>query len=116
MAQPAIVHVNPLEAVRPVMAKADLNELEAWRRQVGAAVARCFALAGLTQKEAAARLAKDPAQVARWIAGLERPHVDLLLSVPELRQPFVLAMCELAGADVEIETVIRVKRGDRCAR
>jgi hypothetical protein len=92
------------------MAKADLKNLEMWRTAMGRSVARCFELAGKTQKEGAALVERDAAQVARWIAGTERPQFDALFAVDELRQPLIVALAELAGAGVELETVIRVRR------
>lgn len=93
------------------MAKAVLKNLEKpWRQRVGEAIQRCFSLAGVTQKEAAALLDLDPGQVGRWLAGTERPQFDRLFSVPRLQQPLVIAICELVGTAVELETVIRVRR------
>lgn len=89
---------------------ADLNKVEAdWKVQIGHAIQRCFSLAGLTQKEGAAKVGRDQAQVARWISGAERPQLDLLFAVEDLRQPLVLALAELAG-NVEVQTVITIRR------
>lgn len=103
-------HLDRLE-MRPTMAKADLKNLEdRWREQVGRAVQRCFLLAGRSQKEAAALIGRDAAQVQRWIAGTERPQFDAIFAVDELRQALVIALAELAGAGVEVETVVRISR------
>lgn len=92
------------------MAKA-LNKNEtAWRAQIGQAVQRCFALAGVTQKEAAALLERDAAQIARWISAVERAQIDAIFAVERLRQPLVQAFAELAGDGVEVETTIRIRR------
>lgn len=105
---------KPLDARHLVshepMAKADLKNLETWKASLGTAVQRCFDLAGVSQKEGAALVARDPAQVQRWIAGSERPQFDALFAVDRLRQPIVIALAEIAGQGVELETVIRVKR------
>lgn len=99
-----------LENLHPAMAKADLKKVE-WREQVGGAIERALSLAGLTQKEGWALLGhNDGAQLNRWIKGTERPQFDVLFSVEQLRQPLVLALCELAGAGVEIETTVRIRR------
>lgn len=92
-------------------AKAALNKVENvdFRAQIGACLQRAFALAGRSQKEAAALMGVEPPQVARWIAGTERPQFDRLFSVPELRQPLVVALAALAE-DVEVVTEIRFKR------
>jgi len=101
-------HLDTLENLRPAMAKADLKKVEpSWRTQIGRAIQRCFALAGLTQKEAAAKVDRDQAQVARWCSGAERAQFDALFAVEELRGPLVVALAELAG--VEVDTVIRVR-------
>lgn len=92
------------------MAKADLKKVEDWRGQMGQSVARCFALAGVSQKEGAALIGREAAQVSRWIAGTERPQFDALFAVDVLRQPLILALAELAGQGVEIETQIRIRR------
>lgn len=91
------------------MAKA-LKKVELpWRERVGRALQRAFALAGLSQKEVSGLLShRDQAQVNRWIAGTERPQFDALFAVPELRQPLVIALAELAGEGVEVITEIRV--------
>ncbi len=103
-------HLQTLETVRPVMAKAPLNPIETGRVQIGRAVQRMCALAGVSQKEAAALLERDPAQVARWISGAERAQVDALFAVARFRQPFIVALSELAGGDVEIETIVRLRK------
>jgi hypothetical protein len=100
--------LDRLESVQPAMAKADLKNVERWRELMGAAVRRCFSLAGVSQKEAAGLLDRDQAQVARWISGAERPQFDALFAAESLRQPLLLALAELAG--VEVETVVRVRR------
>lgn len=104
-------HVERLETARPVMAKADLKKNDRpWREQIGRAIQRTFSLAGVSQKEAAALLDRDQAQIARWTSGAERPQVDALFAVDSLRQPLLLALAELAGEGVDIETVVRIRR------
>jgi hypothetical protein len=103
-------HLAKLEAVRPEMTKA-LNKIEVpWRARVGRAIARTFALAGLSHKEAAALLDRDQAQISRWVSGEERPAIDLIFSVPRLRAPLVIGLAELASDGVEITTAITIKR------
>jgi len=104
-------HLERLETVRPAMVKADLKNLEIpWREMVGRALQRAFSLAGLTQKEGSNLLNRDQAQVARWIAGTERVQLDAVFAVESLRQPLVVALAELAGEGVEIETTVRIVR------
>lgn len=93
------------------MAKADLKNLEkVWREEIGRAIQRTFAMAGVSQKEGAALLERDQAQVARWIAGAERAQIDTLFAVDALRHHLIIALAELAGAAVEVTTQIRVRR------
>lgn len=92
------------------MAKADLNPIETWRSSVGQAIHRCFALARLSQKEAAALIGREPAQIARWINGQERPQFDAIFAVDCLRHPLILALAEIAGSGVKIRTEISIER------
>lgn len=102
-----------LAETRPRVLKADLRKAETsdpWRVQVGRAIARSMQLLGWSLKEFAAAVGREPRQVARWIAGTERPQMDALFSVAALRAPLVQAFAELTGEAVEVETVIRVRR------
>lgn len=92
------------------MAKAVHKVETDWREQLGASVSRCFALAGLSQKEAAALIGRDTAQIARWVNGQERPQFDAIFAVAQLRQPLVVALAELGGAGVEVTTSITIRR------
>lgn len=104
-------HLERLEDVSPTMAKAELKKLEgAWKEDLGRAIQRAFALAGLSQKEAAALLGRDVAQVSRWIAATEPPQFAAIFAVACLRYALVVALAELAGPDVIVETVVRVQR------
>lgn len=103
-------HLQRLENVSVVMAKAELKNLETGRAQIGRAVLRCFALAGVTQKEGAALLNRDAGQVQRWIVGSERPQFDVIFGVVKLRQCFVVALAEMAGEGVEVKTTIEIRR------
>ena len=101
-------HRISLENVRPAMAKADLKNLEAdFKAQIGRAIQRAFSLAGLTQKEAAAALGRDVAQVSRWIAGTERPQMDALFAVEALRWPLIQCLAQL---DEQNEVVTAIRR------
>lgn len=105
-------HHNRFEDARPSMAKADLNKgEEPWRESIGRVVARCFELAGVSQKEAADLLGgRDKAQIARWTSGAERPQFDTIFASEKLRLPLVIALAEQAGEGVEVTTQITVKR------
>lgn len=104
-------HRISLEDLRPAMAKADLKKVEnrEFRSEIGRAIARALALAGASQKEAAAVLGLDQGQLARWIAGTERPHLDRLFAVPEYREPLCVALAQMSGADVHMHIEFKRK-------
>jgi hypothetical protein len=78
------------------------------RLEVAKAIQRTFSLAGLTQKESAALLCLDQGQVSRWTSGVERPHFDAIFVVEVLRRPMLVALAEMIGEGVQIETVVRI--------
>jgi hypothetical protein len=41
---------------------------------------------------------------------MKRPQMDAIFAVETLRQPLVVALSEIAGAGVEIETIVRIRR------
>jgi transcriptional regulator with XRE-family HTH domain len=93
------------------MAKVPSNALrkaENWR-VIGRAVERTRALAGTTLKEFADAIDCDERQVAKWIAGQERPQVDAIFAIRELRGLLVLALAELADDAAEVVTEIRIR-------
>jgi len=79
-----------------------------WRLAVGRAIDRVKGQ--LSLKEFAALVQREERQVGRWLTGDERPQFDALFAVETLRRPLVIALAELAGEVVELETVIRVRR------
>lgn len=96
---------------RPRMAKANLRKAEVeWRERVGRAIQRAVSLRGWSLKEFADAVQRDERQCARWYDGAERPQFDVIFSIASMQQPLVIAIAELAGTEVEIETVVRVKR------
>lgn len=105
-------HLLTSESTRPRMAKADLRKAEAdeWKANVGRAIQRAYLLCGWTLKEFADKVKRDERQLARWISGEERPQLDTLFAVVALRQALIIALAELAGAGVEVETTVRVIR------
>ena len=94
------------------MAKADLRKAEPqpWKAEIGHAIQRAMSLRGWTLKEFAAAVERDPRQCARWIDGSERPQLDVLFAVAELRQPLIVALAEVAGEGVEVQTVVTIRR------
>lgn len=104
-----------LENVTPTMAKADLMKVENrdFREVIGRSIQRALSLAGWSQKEAAGKIGREPAQIARWIAGTERPQFDALFAVEELRQPLVIALAQAiddSGVVVTTQINFRTKR------
>lgn len=98
-----------LEDVQPEMAKANFKKVETdLKAQLGQAIARAIASAGWSQKEAAAWLHRDVAQVSRWIAGTERPQFDALFALEALRWPLITELARIDG-DTEVVTSIRRK-------
>lgn len=104
-------HLLTSEMGRPRMAKADLRKPEtpAWKARIGAAIDRTRTLARLTLKEFAGAIDRDERQVARWIAGSERPQLDAIFSVEALRGPLVIALAELSE-DIAVQTTIVVRK------
>lgn len=95
------------------MARAHLRKAEKvtdWREQVGKAIERTRALGGLSLKEFAAAVGRDTRQVSRWETGCENPQLHTIFAVKALRQLFVLALAEVAGEGIEIETTVRIRR------
>ncbi len=85
-------------------------ELDRWKVAIGAALRRAVTRRGWSLKEFAGEVNRDTRQCARWMAGSERPQLDVLFSIESLRQPLVIAFAELAGECVDVETIIRLKR------
>ncbi len=104
----SLEHRISLEDVRPDMAKAQFKKVETdLKEQLGQAIARAIAVAGWSQKEAAAWLHRDVAQVSRWIAGTERPQFDALFALEALRWPLIT---ELARLDGQAEVITSIRR------
>lgn len=93
------------------MAKAQLRnpEIEAWRTRIGRAMERIRERSGLSLKEFAAVVGRDERQVARWFTGTEQPQLAAIFAVEALRALLVVALAELAGDAVDIETQIRIR-------
>lgn len=106
---PAARH-HLLPDTRPAMAKADLRKADIgdWREVIGRAVERTRTLTQRSLKEFADAIGRDERQVARWIAGRERPQFDAIFAVAALRGSLVIALAELAE-DIEVSTTIRIR-------
>lgn len=100
-------HVSP-EIGRPKMAKADLrNPVTDLKAAIGAAIQRAVSVVGWSNKEAAAKVGADDSQFGKWISGAERPHLDRLFAVEELRWPLIQALAQL---DERAEVVTTIRR------
>lgn len=91
---------------RKRMAQAILpkGENEGWK-DIGQCLFRARHWLGWTLEELSGQLppangseTRDSKQVARWERGEERPQVDVIMRVKELRQPFAVQMAKLSGA------------------
>jgi ribosome-binding protein aMBF1 (putative translation factor) len=109
MAQASTDRHRSIREMRPAMVKADLPSGEAVTNpaQIGACLDEARRVAGWNVDQLAAELKRDSKQVARWMRGEERTQVDVVLSVPALRKPFVIALAKLTG-EFEITTTLRV--------
>ncbi len=99
--------------IRRRMAKATLPKGEniAFRaelRLIGDALNGARNELGWTIDQLARELDKDEKQVSRWLRGEERTQVDVVFSVPALRQPFVVHLALRAGC--RVRTTITMAR------
>ena len=95
-------------------AKADLKdvrkaEIEGLWGKWGGCIDEVRGVFRLTLKEFAAELGKDERQVARWIAGQERPQIEVVFAVERFQGVMLIALARSAS-DVEVNTVIHVRR------
>ena len=99
---------------RPKQAKAALKgvrktEIERLWAKWGGCIGEVQGVFRMTLQEFAAALQKDERQVARWIAGQERPQIETVLSVERFAGPMLIALARVESG-VEVDTVIHVKR------
>lgn len=94
--------------------RADLRKAEIdWKPFIGGAIERTRMLLSLSLKEFAGLMPlpdgteRDERQIARWISGAERPQLDALFAVDAIRQPLVIALAELANAEIVTQITIR---------
>lgn len=106
---------SPVPRALPVRAekcaKADLRkpEMADYRALLGSAINRARLRCEWSLKEFADQVGRDERQVARWLAGIERPHWDVLFALEVFRHPLIVALAELGGDAVEIETIVRLR-------
>jgi DNA-binding transcriptional regulator YiaG len=108
------VHNQPTSSTLPhvttKMVKAQLrgeSDFTDWRVEIGRAIRKVRGDRSL--KEFAVLIDRDDRTIARWEEGKERPQLDAIFAVKDLRGPLVLALAELSET-VEIETTLRIRR------
>lgn len=87
-----------------------LRLAEEYRVLLGAAIRRARLRLDWSLKELAGHVDRDERQVARWERGDERPHWDALFALDLLRPELIVALAELGGGTIAIETTVRVRR------
>jgi hypothetical protein len=90
----------------PDVRKAEIERL--WV-QWGACIDEVRGVFRMTLQQFAAKLGKDERQVARWIAGIERPQIEAVLAVDEFNGPMLIALARSASG-VYVDTVIHIRR------
>jgi hypothetical protein len=79
--------------------------------QIGRVIERALTLANLTKQEVAHAMGyADQSALSRWIAGVETAQMAKLWRVRALRGALVVALAEAAQDDVEVRTVVTLKR------
>jgi hypothetical protein len=96
---------------RAKTAKADIRkaDTDAYYASLGRCIEEVRHVYGLTLEQFAHELGKDDRQLARQIAGKERPQLEAVFAVDRFRAPLVIALAKLS-AGVEVVTEIRVRR------
>jgi hypothetical protein len=78
---------------------------------IGRVIERAIVLAGLTKQELAHAMGyADQSALSRWISGAEAAQIAKLWAVRALRGALVIAMAEASRADVEVQTVVTLRR------
>lgn len=95
-------HAKLFDGLRPRAAKVSVKPIDMeWTRTVGQMVGRAVTAAGLSMKEAAARIGVEPAELSRWLSGERRAHLDRLLAVPEIRHQLAKQIAQIDGGRLE---------------
>lgn len=110
VAATAVSRHRLLTETRPRMAKADLRkaEMQPWREDMGKVLERAITLRGRNLQEFAAAVGRDERQCKRWMTGGERMQLDALAAVESFRGPWLQALSERFGAQVDI--IVRIPR------
>ena len=78
-----------------------------WNERIGWAVQRSVAIAGWSNKEAAALVGVDESEFGKWLSGGRRPQMDRLFAIEELRWPLIQCLAQL---DEQNEVVTEIRR------
>jgi hypothetical protein len=103
---PLLVSEKRAQTAKASLRKADTD---AFYASLGACMEEVRCVHGLTLEQFAHELGKDQRQVARQIAGTERPQLEAVFAIDRFRAPLVIALAKLS-AGVEVVTEIRVRR------
>jgi DNA-binding transcriptional regulator YiaG len=95
---------------RARMAKADLRKAETPHAEMAHIVADVREASRLNLDEFAREIGKDPRQVKRWESGDERPQIEAVYAVARFKPLVLEAMARQNQQQIEIETVIRIRR------
>lgn len=108
-------HVLSSDVGRKPMAKAELPDVRIadnadFRAISGRCLDRARLALGWNLNELADAMGRrDPRQIARWISGADRLHLDAVIAVPALHTQFVIALATINDA-IEVVTTIAVRR------
>jgi hypothetical protein len=93
------------------MAKASVRKADGNpHAEMGAVVVAVRKASGLNLDEFALAIKKDPRQVKRWEEATDRPQIEAIYAVDEFKPLVVEAMAHGSGHQVEVDTVIRIRR------
>jgi hypothetical protein len=106
-----------LPEIRAEMIKADLRkaaDTPVTAADIGKCLFRARCWLGWNLEQLAAELPppsgaerRDPRQVRRWESGEERTQLDVVFSVPALREPFTVQLARLSGAECTVHVAFR---------
>lgn len=107
---PLLVTEKPRKQAKAALRGVRKAEIERQWVKWGGCIGEVQGMFRLTLQEFAAALGdKDERQVARWIAGTERPQIEAVLAKARFAGPMLIALARVEQG-VEVDTVIHVRR------
>lgn len=106
---PLLVTEKPRKQAKAALPDVRKAEIERLWVKWGGCIDEVRGVFRMTLQEFAAALEKDERQVARWIAGQERPQIETVLAKARFEGPMLIALARLSSG-VEVDTVITVRR------